>query len=222
MLRKLNFDEVIVATGIEPRIPAIAGVDHPKVVGYIDAILGTKPVGKRVAIVGAGGIGFDVAELLSHAGISASLDINVFAKEWGIDFSNHPRGGVTGVQPEVAKSSRIITLLQRKTDPVGKSLGRTTGWTHRLTLTRRRVQMVNGVEYLKIDDEGLHTLVGGKPELFAVDTVVLCAGQLPSQGLFNDLQSCGVRATLVGGAFEAAELDAKRAIEQACRLASAD
>ena len=220
MLQKLNFDEVIVATGIEPRIPAIEGVDHPKVVGYIDAILGTKPVGKRVAIIGAGGIGFDVAELLSHAGTSASLDINVFAKEWGIDFSNHPRGGVTGVQPEVAKSNRTITLLQRKSDPVGKTLGRTTGWTHRLTLTRRGVRMVNGVEYLKIDGEGLHTLVGGKPEIFEVDTIVVCAGQLPLQELFHELQSHGVRATLVGGAFEAAELDAKRAIEQACKLAS--
>jgi 2,4-dienoyl-CoA reductase (NADPH2) len=220
MLQKLNFDEVIVATGIEPRIPAIEGVDHPKVVGYIDAILGTKPVGQRVAVIGAGGIGFDVAELLSHAGTSASLDIDVFAREWGIDFRNHPRGGVTGVQPEVAKSNRTITLLQRKSDPVGKGLGRTTGWTHRLTLTRRGVRMVNGVEYLKIDGEGLHTLVGGKPELFEVDTIVVCAGQLPLQELFYELQSHGVRAILVGGAFEAAELDAKRAIEQACQLAS--
>ena len=220
MLRKRSFDEVIVATGIEPRTPAIDGIDHPKVVRYIDAILGTKPIGTRVAVLGAGGIGFDVAELLSHAGTSASVDIDVFARQWGIDFRNHPRGGVTGVQPEVAKSNRAITLLQRKSDPVGKSLGRTTGWTHRLTLTRRGVRMVNGVEYLKIDDEGLHTLVGGKPELFEVDTIVVCAGQLPLRDLFNELQSLGVRASLVGGAFEAAELDAKRAIEQACQLAS--
>ena len=220
MLRKRSFDEVIVATGIEPRTPAIDGIDHPQVVRYIDAILGTKPIGTRVAVLGAGGIGFDVAELLSHAGTSASVDIDVFARQWGIDFRNHPRGGVTGVQPEVAKSNRAITLLQRKSDPVGKSLGRTTGWTHRLTLTRRGVRMVNGVEYLKIDDEGLHTLVGGKPELFEVDTIVVCAGQLPLRDLFNELQSLGVRASLVGGAFEAAELDAKRAIEQACQLAS--
>ena len=220
MLRKLNFDEVIVATGIEPRTSAIAGIDHPKVVGYIDAILGTKPIGTRVAIVGAGGIGFDVAELLSHTGTSASIDINVFAKEWGIDFRNHPRGGVTGVPQQSAKSDRTITLLQRKSDPVGKSLGRTTGWTHRLTLTRRGVRMVNSVEYLKIDDAGLHVLVGGKPELMEVDTIVVCAGQIPLRILFDDLESCGIKAKLIGGAFEAAELDAKKAIEQACELAS--
>jgi 2,4-dienoyl-CoA reductase (NADPH2) len=215
-----GFDEVIVATGIEPRQPALEGIQHPKVVSYIDAILGRQPVGQRVAIMGAGGIGFDVAELLSHDGPSGALDKSVFAKEWGIDFANHPRGGVTGVTPQVATSGRQITLLQRKTTPVGSTLGRTTGWTHRLTLSRRGVRMVNGVEYLRIDDAGLHTLVNDQPQLFEVDTVVVCAGQLPLRTLFDELTAKGVKATLVGGAFEAAELDAKRAIEQASFLAA--
>jgi hypothetical protein len=129
------------------------------VVSYIDVILGRQPVGQRVAIMGAGGIGFDVAELITHAGPSGATDIDVFAREWGIDFANHPRGGVTGVVPQVASSGRSVTLLQRKTDPVGKTLGRTTGWTHRATLARRGVRMVNGVEYLKVDDAGLHVRV---------------------------------------------------------------
>ncbi|HWS74630.1 MAG TPA: NADPH-dependent 2,4-dienoyl-CoA reductase [Quisquiliibacterium sp.] len=221
MLKGMGFDEVIVATGIEPRRPAVEGIDHPKAVGYIDVILGRKPVGKRVAIMGAGGIGFDVAELISHEGTSAALDVKVFAKEWGIDFENHPRGGVTGVVPQVAAADRTVYLMQRKTDPVGKNLGRTTGWTHRMTLSRRGVQMINGVEYVKIDDAGLHALVNGEPKLFEVDTVIVCAGQLPLRTLHDELQAAGVKSTLVGGAFEAAELDAKRAIDQASRLAAA-
>ena len=219
-LKSMGFDEVIVATGIEPRRPALDGIDHPKAVSYIDVILGRKPVGKRVAIMGAGGIGFDVAELITHEGVSASLDVKVFAKEWGIDFENHPRGGVTGVPREVASADRTVYLMQRKTDPVGKGLGRTTGWTHRATLGARGVQMLNGVEYLKIDDAGLHTRVNGEPKLFEVDTVIVCAGQLPLRTLHDELQALGVKSTLVGGAFEAAELDAKRAIDQASRLAA--
>jgi len=220
-LKKEGFDEVIVATGIEPRTPPIPGIDHPKVVGYIDAILGRKPVGQRVAIIGAGGIGFDVAELVSHAGVSAALDVEVFAREWGIDFANHPRGGVTGVEPKVETSGREIFLMQRKAESLGRNLGRTTGWTHRLALQRRGVHMVSGVEYLKIDDAGLHTKVGGEDRLFAVDTVIVCAGQTPLRTLYDALVAKGVKATLVGGAFEAAELDAKRAIDQATRLAAA-
>jgi len=216
----VGFDEVIVATGIEPRTPAIPGIDHPKVVGYMDAILAKKPIGQRVAIMGAGGIGFDVAELVSHGGVSAALDIDVFAREWGIDFKNHPRGGVTGVEPKVETSGREVTLMQRKTDALGRNLGRTTGWTHRLTLQRRGVKMVAGVEYLKIDDEGLHTLVNGEPRLFDVDTVIVCAGQTSMRKLYDDLQARGMKASIVGGAYEAAELDAKRAIDQACRLAA--
>jgi 2,4-dienoyl-CoA reductase (NADPH2) len=216
----MAFDEVVVATGIEPRRPELDGIEHPKVIGYIDAILGRRPIGKRVAIMGAGGIGFDVAELISHAGPSAALDRATFAREWGIDFENHPRGGVTGVQPQVAKSDRTVYLLQRKTGAVGKGLGRSTGWSHRLTLGRRGVQMLNGVEYLKIDDAGLHTLVNGEPRLFEVDSVIVCAGQLPLRVLHEELLAQGVQAQLIGGAFEASELDAKRAIDQACRLAA--
>ena len=220
MLKAQGFDEVIVATGIEPRRPTVEGIDHPMVVGYIDAILGRKPVGARVAIMGAGGIGFDVAELISHAGPSGALDVEVFAREWGIDFRNHPRGGVTGVQPQVAAADRKIYLMQRKTDSVGKGLGRTTGWTHRMVLARRGVNMLNGVEYLKIDDSGLHTRINGEPKLFEVDTVIVCAGQMPLRGLYDEVVASGMAASLVGGAFEAAELDAKRAIDQASRLAA--
>ena len=216
-----GFDEVLVATGIAPRVPELPGIDHPKAVGYVDAILGRREIGRKVAIMGAGGIGFDVAELITHAGTSAALDINVFAAEWGIDFVNHPRGGVTGVTPRVATSGREVTLLQRKADALGRALGKTTGWTHRLSLVRRGVKMVGGVEYLKIDDQGLHTLVGGEPRLFDVDTVIVCAGQLPLRGLYDDLIARGTTARLIGGAFEATELDAKRAIDQASRLAAA-
>jgi 2,4-dienoyl-CoA reductase (NADPH2) len=215
-----GFDEVVVATGIEPRRPDIPGIDHPMVAGYIDVITGRRVPGRRVAIVGAGGIGFDVAELVSHAGPSAALDREVFAREWGIDFVNHPRGGVTGVAPRVAAADRTVWLLQRKTDPMGATLGRTTGWTHRITLSRRGVRMVNGVEYLRIGDDGLHARVNGEPVLFDADTVIVCAGQLPLRTLHDALRARGVEARLVGGAFEAAELDAKRAIDQASRLAA--
>ena len=156
-LQAEGFDEVVVATGIAPRTPDIPGIEHPMVLPYIDAILGRKPIGQRVAIIGAGGIGFDVAELVSHAGTSAALDIEIFAREWGIDFKNHPRGGVTGVLPQVARADREVFLLQRKAEALGKTLGRTTGWTHRMVLQRRGVVMIGGVDYLKIDDAGLHT-----------------------------------------------------------------
>jgi len=219
-LQAEGFDEVVVATGIEPRRPALPGIDHAKVVPYIDAILGRRPIGQRVAIMGAGGIGFDVAELITHEGTSGAVDIDVFAREWGIDFKNHPRGGVTGVVPQVAKADREVWLMQRKADALGRNLGRTTGWTHRMVLGRRGVHMVGGVEYLKIDDDGLHTLVNGQPQLFDVDTVVVCAGQTSLRTLFDELQALGVPATLAGGAFEAGELDAKRAIDQASRLAA--
>jgi len=219
-LQAEGFDEVVVATGIEPRRPALPGIDHAMVVPYIDAILGRKPIGKRVAIMGAGGIGFDVAELVTHQGTSAAVDIDIFAREWGIDFKNHPRGGVTGVVPQVAKADREVWLMQRKADALGKNLGRTTGWTHRATLTRRGVHMVSGVEYLKIDDAGLHALVNGEPKLFEVDTVIVCAGQTSLRTLYDELSARGVKTSLAGGAFEAGELDAKRAIDQASRLAA--
>jgi 2,4-dienoyl-CoA reductase (NADPH2) len=220
-LKAEGFDEVVVATGIAPRQPDVPGIDHPKVVSYIDAIMGRREIGRRVAIMGAGGIGFDVAELITHSGPSGAMDIDVFAREWGIDFKNHPRGGVTGVVSQVATSGREVTLMQRKADSLGKSLGKTTGWTHRATLQRRGVRMVGAVEYLEIDDAGLHARVGGEDRLFEVDTIIVCAGQEPLRTLYDSLVADGVKASLVGGAFEALELDAKRAIDQATRLAAA-
>ncbi|MAG96359.1 MAG: NADPH-dependent 2,4-dienoyl-CoA reductase [Alphaproteobacteria bacterium] len=220
-LKAGDFDEIVVATGIEPRVPDIEGIDHEKVSGYIDVISGRKPVGQSVAIAGAGGIGFDVAELVSHAGVSGSLDVDVFAREWGIDFANHPRGGVTGVEPMVAAADRTVYLMQRKDTPVGRGLGKTTGWTHRLTLGRRGVKMMNGVEYLKVDDAGLHIRIGGEVEVLDVDNVIVCAGQTPSRRLYDELVELGLEASLIGGAFDASALDAKRAINQACHLAAA-
>ncbi|MEM1133561.1 MAG: NADPH-dependent 2,4-dienoyl-CoA reductase [Pseudomonadota bacterium] len=221
MLAAGGYDEVIIATGIRPRVPDLAGIDHPKAVGYIDAILGHKPIGRRVAIMGAGGIGFDVATLITHAGPSAAMDIPTFCREWGVDFANHPRGGVAGVEKHINQADREVFILQRRDSKPGRSLGRTTGWTHRLSLAQRGVQMLGGVTYLRIDDEGLHTLVGDEPRLFDVDTVIICAGQEPERTLYDELQARGVSARLVGGAHEAVELDAKRAIAEATELALA-
>jgi 2,4-dienoyl-CoA reductase (NADPH2) len=151
--------------------------------------------------------------------VSAALDINIFAKEWGIDFENHPRGGVTGVEPVVASNGRDVFLLQRKASTVGKGLGKTTGWAHRITLQRRGVHMLAGVEYVAIDDAGLHIRVDGAPRLLDVDTVIICAGQEPARQLYDALLATGQSAHLIGGAFEASELDAKRAIKQATELA---
>ena len=220
MLAAGGYDHVVVATGISPRVPDIEGITHEKAVSYVDVLKGHKPVGKRVAIMGAGGIGFDVADTISHDGPSGALDKAVFAKEWGVDFENHPRGGVTGVEPEVASADREIFLMQRKETSVGKGLGKTTGWTHRLTLQRRGVKMMNAMEYRKIDDAGLHVTMNGQPDILDVDTVIICAGQEPLRDLFDTLQEKGVSAELVGGAFEAAELDAKAAIKQASELAA--
>lgn len=220
-LQNENFDEIIFATGIYPRKPEIKGIDHPMVVGYIDAIMGTKPIGKRVAIIGAGGIGFDVAELITHTGVSAALNIDKFAREWGIDFENHPRGGVTGVEPVVEPSPREVWLLQRKTSRVGRGLGKTTGWTHRISLRRKGVRMEGGVEYNYIDDDGLHCIIGGEPQILEVDTIIVCAGQEPLRDVYDEINSVNkTPLTLIGGADEAIELDAKRAIDQAARLAA--
>ena len=210
-----DFEHVVVATGISPRVPDIEGITHEKAVSYVDVLKGNKPVGKRVAIMGAGGIGFDVADTISHDGPSGALDKAVFAKEWGVDFDNHPRGGVTGVEPEVASADREIFLMQRKETNVGKGLGKTTGWTHRLTLQRRGVKMMNAIDYRKIDDAGLHITANGQPDILDVDTVIICAGQEPLRDLYDTLENNGVSVELVGGAYEAAELDAKAAIKQA-------
>ena len=221
-LKSQSFDHVVVATGITPRTPQIDGINHPKVVSYIDVIKGKAPVGERVAVIGAGGIGFDVCELITHSGPSSALDRDLFAKEWGIDFKNHPRGGVTGVEPIVEASPREVWLLQRKDTPVGRGLGKTTGWTHRITLRRRGVKMVNNVSYEKIDDSGLHITRDGKPEILPVDTIIICAGQEPQRALYDALSSyAGSSTDLIGGAFEAMELDAKAAIKQASYAAAA-
>jgi 2,4-dienoyl-CoA reductase (NADPH2) len=220
LLRTGDYDEVVVATGVTPRTAEIAGIGHSKVVGYVDAITGRVPVGSKVAIIGGGGIAFDVAELITHEGMSGALDVDVFAKEWGIDFTNHPRGGVTGVQQEIRTTGRDVTLLQRSPTHVGQGLGRTTGWTHRLTLQKRGVRMLSGVEYIRIDDAGLHILAAGSPAVLPVDTVIVCAGQEAQRGLFDDLSGGAFRLHLIGGALEARELDAKRAIREASELAA--
>ncbi|OUS27588.1 NADPH-dependent 2,4-dienoyl-CoA reductase [Gammaproteobacteria bacterium 45_16_T64] len=216
-----KFDEIILATGIQPRTPDIEGIEHNKVVSYLDTLQGNKPIGKKVAIIGAGGIGFDTAEYLAHAGVSSATCKTTFAKEWGIDFDNHPRGGVAGVESTVETSDKEIYLLQRKTTSVGKTLGRTTGWTHRIMLEKRNVKMMNGCEYHKIDDQGLHVTINGEAKILDVDNVIICAGQQPLRELYDDLEKAGSNVTLVGGADVAAELDAKRAIKQASELAAA-
>jgi len=216
-----GFEHVVVATGITPRVPQLEGIDHPSVVSYVDVLRGNVEVGKRVAVMGAGGIGFDVSEFITHVGVSAALDKDVFAREWGIDFKNHPRGGVTGVTPQVEQSGRQVYLMQRKSTRVGRGLGKTTGWTHRMSLDKRGVQMINGIDYEKVDDQGLHVTVAGVPQLFEVDTVIVCAGQVPKRDLYDELSDSGIGTSLIGGAFEASELDAKAAIKQASYLAAA-
>ncbi|HHX34957.1 MAG TPA: NADPH-dependent 2,4-dienoyl-CoA reductase [Gammaproteobacteria bacterium] len=216
-----GFDEVILATGIVPRIPDIPGIDHPKVLSYLDTILGRKPVGNSVAVIGAGGIGFDVSELITHSGESSSLDREAFWKEWGIDLGLDARGGVEGVKAQPAAAARQVYLLQRKKSKVGAGLGKTTGWIHRAGLKNKQVEMLAAVEYLGIDDAGLHiSVAGGEPQVLAVDNVILCAGQTPLRELQAELEAGGVTVHLVGGADVAAELDAKRAIDQGSRVAA--
>ncbi|KTC35670.1 NADPH-dependent 2,4-dienoyl-CoA reductase [Pseudomonas poae] len=217
-----GYDEIILATGIAPRTPAIAGVDHAKVLSYLDVILQRKPVGRRVAVIGAGGIGFDVSEFLVHQGVSTSLDRDAFWKEWGIDTHLQARGGVAGIKPQPHLPAREVFLLQRKASKVGDGLGKTTGWIHRTGLKNKQVQMLNSVEYLKIDDDGLHIRIGaeGEPQVLAVDNIVICAGQDPLRELHDGLVAAGQSVHLIGGADVAAELDAKRAINQGSRLAA--
>jgi 2,4-dienoyl-CoA reductase (NADPH2) len=216
-LNNSDFDEVIIATGITPRVPAIDGVDHPKVLNYLDVIKHRKPVGKKVAVIGAGGIGFDVAEFLTHSGESTSQNIPAFMKEWGIDMTFHARSGIEGINAEVPPSPRKVYLLQRKAKKVGASLGKTTGWAHRLGLINREVEMIPGCEYKKIDEQGLHVSIAGEDKLLEVDNVILCAGQTPLRELSENLAKT---FHLIGGADIASELDAKRAIDQGTRLAA--
>ncbi|CAM5247729.1 NADPH-dependent 2,4-dienoyl-CoA reductase [Streptomyces xanthochromogenes] len=213
-----GWDEIVIATGVTPRIPEIPGSDHPSVVTYLDVLRDGAPVGERVAVVGAGGIGFDVAEFLTDGGDAASLDAETYFRQWGVDTTYGERGGLrTAERP---KPPRQVHLLQRKSSKVGAGLGKTTGWIHRTELKHRGVTMVAGVRYDHIDDAGLHITVDGTSTVLPVDTIVLCTGQEPRRGLYEELSAAGATVHLIGGADVAAELDAKRAIDQGTRLAA--
>ena len=217
-----GFDEVIVATGVLPRDPGIAGQDGPNVLNYIDVLRHSAPVGDRVAIIGAGGIGFDVAEYLV-TDESPTEDLDAWLEEWGVADPEAHRGGIDPKGPQPEAPARQVTLLQRKAQKLGKGLGKTTGWIHRAGLQMKNVQMIGGVNYERIDAEGLQVSYGEareRPEVIACDTVVLCAGQVPERSLADDLQAAGVACHVIGGADVAAELDAKRAIDQGTRLAA--
>jgi 2,4-dienoyl-CoA reductase (NADPH2) len=214
-----GFDAVVVAAGVVPRRLDIPGADHPKVISYIDAISGRRPVGDSVAIIGAGGIGFDTAILLTQEGPPTSLDRDRFLAEWGVDQEYCRPGGVADTGQRSQTPARRVTLLQRKASKMGAGLGKTTGWIHRVTLKKRGVEMINGVSYAKIDDDGLHIVKNDTPRTISADTVVVCAGQEPLRSLADALQKKGLTAHVIGGAEKAVELDAKRAIDQGTRLA---
>ncbi len=218
LLKAGGFDEVVLATGIVPRKPAIDGIDHPKALSYLDVLRDGKPVGGKVAVIGAGGIGFDVSEYLTHSGTSASLDAEKFNREWGIDTSYRQAGGMMPTEVEAAE--REVWLLQRKQTKVGDGLGKTTGWIHRAGLASRQVKMVPAVNYERIDDAGLHVSIAGEQRLLDVDHVIICAGQEPQRELQAGLVAAGINVHLIGGADVAAELDARRAINQGVRLAA--
>ena len=213
-----NYDDIVVATGVTPRELTIEGIDHPKVLSYIEVLRERKPVGKKVAIIGAGGIGFDTAVYLSHEGESGSLNPQKFYDEWGIDTSYAHVGGLK--QPVLEQSDREIYLLQRKAKAVGASLGKTTGWIHRTGLKHRDVKMIAGASYDKIDDQGLHITVNDQPTVLEVDHVIICAGQESYTAMYDQLKADGKNVHLIGGAKEAGELDAKRAIRQGAELAA--
>jgi 2,4-dienoyl-CoA reductase (NADPH2) len=217
-LAAARFDRVVLATGVEPRRPGIRGLDHPSVAGYAEIIEGRRAAGRRVAIVGAGGIGFDVAELLTHGGGDPD-PARAFRAEWGIDEGYGARGGLA--KPSLPAPRREVFLLQRKAAKVGAGLAKTTGWIRRTLLAERGVTMLSGVTYEAVDDAGLHVKVGGEARTLPVDTVVICAGQEPRRELAAALEAKGVPVTLIGGADVAAELDARRAIGQGTREALA-
>src|SRR5690606_13404741 len=214
-----GFDEIVLATGVRPREVDFEGHAHPKVVGYLDVLRGGVVPGRRVAIVGAGGIGFDVAEFLVQPPPSPTLDVGQWMREWGVDPDFESPGGLRPLQ--VAPPQREVWLLQRSPGRPGARLGKTTGWIHRSTLKHKGVRMLGGVEYVAVDDEGFHLHVDGQAQLLPVDHVVVCAGQEPLRPLLAPLQAAGRSVHLIGGADVAAELDARRAIDQACRLAAA-
>ncbi|AXJ90220.1 NADPH-dependent 2,4-dienoyl-CoA reductase [Acinetobacter pittii] len=217
-LSQANFDEIVVATGVTPRQLQFEGIDHPKVLSYLQVLKERVPVGQRVAIIGAGGIGFDTAEYLTHEGESGSLNPEKFYEEWGIDTQYEHVGGLK--QPKVETCEREIYLLQRKTAVVGAGLGKTTGWIHRAGLKNRQVKMLAGVQYDKVDDQGLHITIDGQPSVLEVDHVVICAGQESFTAMYDQLKTEGKNVHLIGGAKEAGELDAKRAIRQGAELAA--
>ena len=216
-----GFDDVILASGIAPRTPEIEGIDHPKVLSYLDVLRDKVPVGEKVAIIGCGGIGFDTAMYLSQPGEATSQNIAEFCVEWGIDTSLNQSGGLRPEGPQLPKSPRQIVMLQRKASKPGEGLGKTTGWIHRTTLLSRGVKMIPAVSYQKIDDDGLHITIGGEPQLLRVDQVILCAGQEPRRELADPLREAGIAVHLIGGCDVAMELDARRAIAQGTKLALA-
>lgn len=213
-----GFDQVVLATGVVPRVPSIPGIDHPKAVSYIAVLEGRVKVGASVAIIGAGGIGFDVAEFLAEEGHALSLDPQRFARHWGVDLAVRSRGGLT--QRDIEPSPRKIYLLQRTSGKLGERLGKTTGWVHRTQLKDKKVEMLDGVTYDRIDDQGLHLTRQGKSQVLPVDQVVICAGQEPLRDLLSELQAAQKPTHLIGGADVAMELDARRAIAQGTRLAA--
>ncbi|MBU0917600.1 NADPH-dependent 2,4-dienoyl-CoA reductase [Aquabacterium parvum] len=220
-----GFDEVIVATGVTPRDPKIPGQDHPKVLSYIDVLRHKKPVGRKVAVIGAGGIGFDVAEYLVHdtEHKSPSQDLVAWMQEWGVTDPSSAPGGLRPEGPKPTPAAREVVLLQRKKGKLGNGLGKTTGWIHRASLKMKNVEMIGGVNYERIGGEGLLISFGEKrenPTWIACDNVVLCAGQVPLRELADELVALGKPVHVIGGAFEAGELDAKKAIDQAARLAA--
>ncbi len=219
-ISRLNdYDEIVLSSGVTPRVLTLPGIDHPKVVDYMDCINGKREIGEKVAIIGAGGIGFDAAEYLLHAGHSVSLDPDDYFRYWGVDLDQ--RGGVENVKPDPGPPRRKIWMLQRKTTKPGKSLGKTSGWVHRATLKMGGVKILTGVSYRKIDDQGLHITVDEKDQILDVDHVVICAGQISVTDMLESLQSTGKPVHVIGGAKLAAEIDAKRAIKEGTEVAAA-
>ena len=219
LLKQDNYDLVVLATGVTPRIPDIIGLDHFKVLTYLDVLKEQKPVGKHVAILGAGGIGFDVAEFLCANNHAGTEDKTVWLRYWGVDKDYHSAGGLL-TKPDEILALRDITLFQRKHSKPGANLGKSTGWIHRTSLKRHGVKMVNGVTYKRIDDDGLHVVIDNQEKCYPVDNVILCTGQESRRDMYQGLLDTGVAVELIGGADVATELDAKRAINQASRLAA--
>ncbi|MEX0732723.1 MAG: NADPH-dependent 2,4-dienoyl-CoA reductase [Aquisalimonadaceae bacterium] len=215
-----DFDGYVLATGVTPRMPDIPGLEHRSVLSYVDVLAHASPVGKRVAVIGAGGIGFDVCTFLAHPPNAAPPDPESFFREWGVDPTSLARGGIEGIRAQPPQPARSIYLLQRKDEKLGRGLGKSTGWIHRHTLRAQGVEMIGGARYERIDGAGLHIRVGDEARVLEVDNVVICTGQLSRRELYSPLQNTGRPVHLIGGAHVAAELDAKRAIDQASRLAA--